>query len=69
MKKIFKNIIVRIILSIFVVFFIAIPIVKNFVSIMLGDNYNYVIGYILSGQILIIFLIILFGFLILSKLK
>lgn len=69
MKKIFENIIVKIILSIFIVFSIAIPIAKSFVSIMLGDNYNYVIGYILSGQILIIFLIILFGFLILSKLK
>lgn len=68
MRKIFDNLLIKIILFSLIFFIVGGIIANNFIQMLLGDNFNYIVGYILSGQILIIFSIIIFGFLILNKL-
>lgn len=68
MKKIFDNLLIKIILFSLIFLIVGGMLANAFIQMLLGDNFNYIVGYILSGQILIIFSIIIFGFLILNKL-
>lgn len=69
MEKNFLKLILKIILITLLTLFVGGTISYEFIELMLGDSFHYIIGYILSGQLIIISLIIIFGILILYKFK
>lgn len=64
-----KKNLLKIILIILVTIFVGGTFSYEIIEMILGDGFHYIIGYILSGQLIIIILLVIFGVLIMDKFK